>query len=151
MRRPILVALGGASALLIVGMLISLVMARQPAATYAVDSPPGAVAAYLRLLEEGQVDRAYAMVSASAMTNGPYGSAMTLSDYHRQFDNWSQRSHRATLVRSQVTATTASVVVDIATFSGGAFGGSDNTQRVTFTLVQAKGRWLISGPQYLGY
>jgi hypothetical protein len=102
------------------------------------------VATYLRLLQGGQVDAAFQMTDFSG-----WGSTMSLNNFHQQYDNWSQQSHRVVLVQSQVQSDTASITVDISTFSGGAFGASDQTYRQTFTLERRSTGWLITGPAYI--
>ncbi len=118
--RFILVLMGGVGALLVVGIVVTIVVAGHSETSYPPTSPQGTLASYLRLLQAGQVDRAYATVSMG----------MDLGQFHQQYDSWSQRSHRVTVVQSSTTDdSTASVTVDISTFSGGTFGASDQTGR----------------------
>ena len=146
--RPfVLMLIGAIGVLVVAGIVTTLIAARQPVARYPMNSPEGTVATYLRLLQNGQVDRAYGLVSLD--TEAPMEPPMTLQRFHAQFDSWSQTSHRATLVRSSVSGSIASVTVDITTFSAGAFGASDQTSRVTFTLKRTGGNWRITGPRYL--
>ena len=131
MYRSLLVLLGGAGALLAAGVVVALVAVRQPETAYPAHSPQRTVATYLRLLQDGRVDTAYALV------------------FHEQFDTWSQTPHRVTLLQAGTSGPDASVTVEIAAFSAGPFGASDQTHRQTFTLVRQGGAWRITGPEYL--
>lgn len=146
-QRSILLLMGATGALLAVGIVVALAAARQPAARYPATSPQGTVATYLRLLQDGQVDRAYTLVSMDAPS--PMQQPMTLSLFHQQFDNWDQTARRVTLIHTDTSADTASVTVEIAAFSAGAFGASDQTGRQTFTLARLHGMWRITGPAYI--
>jgi hypothetical protein len=139
MYRSLLVLLGGAGALLAAGVVVALVAVGQPETAYPAHSPQGTVATYLRLLQNGKVDAAYALVSMDT----------DRSSFHQQFDTWSQTPHRVTLVQAGTSGRDASVTVDIAAFSAGAYGASDQTGRQTFTLVRRGGVWRITGPEYL--
>ena len=144
-RRSLLI-LGGVGALLLAGVVVALLAARQPEARYAAHSPQATVATYFRLLQEGKVDQAYALTQFE----DPY-RVISLSDFHQQYDSWSQASHRVTAVSATTSGGTASVTVDISVFSGGTFGASDRTHRATITLSRTGGTWYITGPQWLGY
>ena len=139
MYRSLLVLLGGAAALLAAGVVVALVAVRQPETAYPAHSPQGTVATYLRLLQDGKVDTAYALVDMD----------IDRERFHEQFDSWSQRPHRVTLLQAATSGSDASVTVEIAAFSAGAFGASDRTSRQTFTLVRQGGAWRITGPEYL--
>ncbi len=138
-QRSVLLLVGGAIALLLAGVIVTLLVTGAPETVYPEDSPEGTVATYLRLLEDGEVEQAYALVSMR----------IDREQFRQQFSNWSERSHRVTLVRSSTDGDSATVVVDISTFSGGAFGASDQTNRQTFTLRRQNGSWRITGPEYL--
>ena len=139
MYRSLLVLLGGAAALLAAGVVVALVAVRQPEMAYPAHSPQGTVATYLRLLQDGKVDTAYALVAMD----------VDRERFHEQFDTWSQTPHRVTLLQADTNGPDASVTVEIAAFSAGAFGASDRTSRQTFTLVRQGGAWRITGPEYL--
>ena len=139
MYRSLLVLLGGAAALLAAGVVVALVAVRQPETAYPAHSPQGTVATYLRLLQNGKVDTAYALVAMD----------MDRERFHEQFDTWSQTPHRVTLLQASTSGSDASVTVEIAAFSAGPFGASDRTSRQTFTLVRQGGAWRITGPEYL--
>ena len=139
MYRSLLVLLGGAAALLAAGVVVALVAVRQPETAYPAHSPQGTVATYLRLLQDGKVDVAYALVAMD----------MARQQFHQQFDTWGQTPHRVTLLQAGTSGSDASVTVEIAAFSPGAFGPSDRTSRQTFTLVRQGGAWRITGPEYL--
>ena len=139
MYRSLLVLLGGAAALLAAGVVVALVAVRQPETAYPAHSPQGTVATYLRLLQDGKVDTAYALVDMD----------IDRERFHEQFDTWGQTPHRVTLLQADTNGPDASVTVEIATFSAGPFGASDRTSRQTFTLVRQGGAWRITGPEYL--
>src|SRR5207248_3870933 len=112
------------------------------------------VATYLHLLQNGRVDTAYALVAMdracrSSALQPPGQVCLDRERFHEQFDNWSQRPHRVTLLQAGTSGADASVTVEIAAFSGGAFGASDQTSRQTFTLVRQGGAWRITGPDYI--
>lgn len=129
----------GASVILVVlGVVMALLSARQPETTYPPDSPEGTVASFLRLLQDGQVDQAYTLVAMN----------LDRQEFQQRYADWSQQSHRVTLVRSSMRGDTATVTVDLATFSAGPFGAEDQTSRETFTLERKAGMWRITGPLY---
>jgi hypothetical protein len=143
MYRSLLVLLGGAGALLAAGVVVALVAVRQPETAYPAHSPQATVATYLRLLQNGQVDTAYPLVAFSRRSE--QCCHMDREQFHQQFDTWSQTPHRVTLLKAGTSGPDASVTVEIATFSAGAFGASDQTCRQTFTLVRQGGAWRITG------
>ncbi len=138
-ERFVLLLVGGTIALLLAGVVVTLLVTRAPETVYPEDSPEGTVATYLRLLEDGEVEQAYALVSMR----------IDREQFRQQFSYWSERAHRVTLVRSSMQGDSATVVVDISTFSGGAFGPSDQTRRQSFTLRRQNGSWRITSPEYL--
>ncbi len=138
MQRSILLLVGGAVILLVTGIVVALLTARQPETAYPPDSPEGTVASFLRLLQDGQVDQAYALGALN----------LDREEFQQRFADWNQRSHRVTLVRSNTSGDTATVTVDLATFSAGPFGAEDQTRRETFTLERKDGTWRITGPEY---
>ena len=112
------------------------------------------VADYLRLLQNGQVDEAYALTAFEpAPIPAPYGppylAPTTREGFHQAFDAWSQTPHQVVLLRSSVTGDRASVTVEVATFSPDVLGGGDRRSQQTFTLVRQNGAWRITGPSYL--
>lgn len=145
MQRSMAILIAGVAVLLLIGVVFALVASRRPETTFPPDSPEGTVATYLRLLQDGQVDEAYALTALED------ARPMTLEDFHRQFDRWSQTPHRVTLLRSNAASERASVTVEISTFSSapGLFETADRTSQQTFTLVRREGTWLITGPRYL--
>ena len=141
MRRSMLGATASVVILLVLVGGVTSYAARRGDTAYPAGSPEATLSAYLRLLQDGQVDRAYALVSPAMGVTPP--------DFHQQYDTWGQQSHRVTLVRSTVAGGSASVTVDITTFSAGPFGASDDTSRQTFTLAHGRGGWRVTGPVYL--
>jgi hypothetical protein len=146
LERSILLLIGGMGALLALGIAIALVAAHRPEASYPPGSPQQAVATYLRLLQDGKVDQAYAM---TAFREGPNGFRVPREQFNQMFGDWSSRSHRVTLLRASTKGSSATVQVEISAFSGNLFGGSDQTSRQTFTLSRRHGAWRITGPEYL--
>jgi hypothetical protein len=140
--RSIVILLAGAAGLLVAGVTVAVVTSHQPATTFPAGSPEAAVATYLRLLQNGQVDEAYAMTAFAQPT-------ITREDYHQRFDYWSEQPHRVTLVRTSIAGDQAAVTVETSTFRPGLFGADDNTVQQTITLVRRQGNWLITGPDYL--
>lgn len=131
-------------ALAAVGLTLAFFSLRQPATSYPKGSPEHAVATYLNYLQQGNIDRAYAMTnfSPSAAPGDPR------SNFHQQWDGWNARSHRVTVVRTSRFGNGASVTVDVEAFSGGPLGASSTTNRVTFTLQHERGVWRITGPVF---
>ncbi len=127
--------------LLTVAGVVASNAARQQDTSYPPGSPQATVSSYLHLLQDGQVDRAYALVSPDMWVPAQV--------FHQQYDTWGQRSHRVTLVQFNTASQSASVTVDIATFSAGPWGASDQTQRATFTLARERGKWRMTGPEYM--
>lgn len=143
MQRSVLVLLAGAGALLLVGIVVAIAAIRQPEAAYPPGSPEATVAGFVRLLEDGKLDEAYDLTAIPTLSR---------EEFHEQLDNWSQTPRRITLVRSDVDGDRATVVVDVSTFSSGdALEVDDQTYRQTFQLRREGGKWLITGPEYLGY
>lgn len=143
-RRSRLGAAAGVAGVIILLVIVGIVLsyaARRGDAAYPVGSPEATLSAYLRLLQDGQVDRAYALVDPA--------TGSTLQEFHQQYDAWNQRSHRVALVRSTVAGRSASITIDVTTFSAGSFGASDYSSRQTFTLTHAPGGWRITAPAYL--
>ena len=143
-QRSLLILAAGTALLLLCGTVVGLAASHQSPPAYPRNSPQATVARYLRFLQSGQVDAAFQMTDF-----GGWGATMSLENFHLQYDNWSQQAHRVTLVQAKVDGDTASITVDISTFSGGAFGASDQTNRQTFTLERISKGWLITGPEYI--
>jgi hypothetical protein len=142
--RSVLKWLGVLGALTAIGLILALFALRQPAKSYPKGSPEHAVAAYLEYLQQGNVDRAYSMTSfpPSGIPGDPR------SNFHQQWDGWSARSHRVTVVHTSRFGNGASVTVDVEAFSGGPLGASDTSNRATFTLRHEHGSWRIGGPLF---
>ena len=139
------ILLGGAVLVLAAGIVFAIVAARRPETTFPPGSPEAAVATYLRLLQQGQTDDAFAM---TAFPSGGDPPGTTRERFHAQFDHWSQTPHRVTLLRSSTTGDQASVTVEIATFSPAIFRSNDQSAQQTFTLAHQDGAWRITGPPY---
>lgn len=144
--RSVVVLIGGVAALLALGVVVAVLTARRPDVTFPSGSPQETVATYLRLLQEGRVDDAYALTAFPA--SDPY--PMTRERFHEQLDHWSATPHRVTLARTTVQGDRATVVVQIAGFRPGLFGGGDSAQQVDVTLVRTSAGWRVTGPPYLG-
>jgi hypothetical protein len=142
MQRSMLVMLIGTVVLLLAGVLVALVTAHRTPTTFPAGSPQATVATYLRLLQDGQVDDAYAMAAFDQPT-------MTRERYHQAFDHWNQQPHRVTLLRTTVTTDQATVTVEISTFTSTLLGAGDHSSQQTFTLLLRQGHWLVTGPPYL--
>ena len=138
--------------LLVAGSIVAVVATRQPAVTYPPGSPEATAATYLRLLQNGQVDEAYAL-TAFPPGPSPYGSPtdypMTRERFHAQFDQWSETPHQVVLLRSTVTGDHASVTVEITAFRPDLLGGNDQRAQQTLTLVRQDGVWRVTGPAFL--
>ena len=144
MQRSLVFLVGGVVAILVLGIVVATLVVRQPEATFPPNSPEGTVAAYLRLLQDGRVDEAYDL---TAFDDSPM--VMTRSRFHEQYDRWSARPHRVTLVRSSVRGNDATVVVDVTAFNSGLFNSSDTGTTTTVTLRRTGDAWRVTGPTYL--
>jgi hypothetical protein len=144
-RHSLLILVSGAGTLLVVGALVAALATHQPEATYRPNTPEYTVATFYRLLQQGKVDQAYDMTAPWAYSyfNGP-------AEFHGQLDNWSQTSHRVTLVSTSSNADHASVTVDISALSSSPLGPIDQTCRKTITLERHDGTWQITGPTWFG-
>lgn len=139
--RSFLLLVAGAAVLLIAGVLVAVIASRSSETVYPAGTPQHAVATYLRLLQTGNVDRAYGMTAFRS--HDP-----SRAEFHQIWDGWSSSSHRVVLVRMRESGGTAAVTVDATSFAADPFGSEDQTNRVTFTLVQRGRSWLITGPAY---
>ncbi|HEX6509278.1 MAG TPA: hypothetical protein VF221_16750 [Chloroflexota bacterium] len=138
-NRSLWILLIGVVVLLFAGIATAVVVSRGGPAVKPAGTPTGTIQRYMALLQNGEVDRAYAMTSRWEDRR----------IFHDEFDSWSQSSHRVTLVRSTVDGSNAAVTVDISSFSGGPFGAAEDTNRVTFPLMRHGKRWLVTGSDYL--
>lgn len=149
MLPPSLLAIfAGVLVLLLAGVLVAVVAARQPAAAYPAGSPEATVAAYLRLLQSGQLDEAYALTDF-APGAAPFAAPMTRERFHALFDSWSQTPHQVLLLRASVIGDVASVTVEITTLHPDLFGGSEQRVQQTITLIRQDGAWRVTGPEWL--
>ena len=148
LRRSLAILAGGLALLILIGVTVTVIASRQAEATFPADSAPGTVATYLRLLQDGQIDDAYALTAFPDSREGPRSPA-TREGFHQQMDRWSQQPHRVLLVRSNTNGAQATVVVEVSTFIPDVFGASDRTIQQTFTLERRAGAWRITGPVYL--
>ncbi len=139
-QRSVLGLLAVSVVLLVVGVVVAIGTSRQPAASYPPGSPEATVAEFVRLIEDGEVDEPYELISVPGLSR---------ERFRQQFSYGSEASRRVTLVRSDIEGDEATVVVDITTFSsGGTLGVSDYSYRETYRLHRESGRWLITSPEY---
>lgn len=143
---PFLAVIGGAILLLIAGIVLSVVLSHsEQTVTYRPNSPQRTVQRYLNLLQSGKTDAAYSLTD---ITNfGP--GTMSRAQFDQQFASWSGTSHQVTMGSTMVAGRSATVTVEISSFSGGPFGASTGSNRVAITLEKIGGRWLVTGPPYL--
>lgn len=144
LQRSVLALLGGAVALLLVGVVIAVAASRQPETTYPPGSPEATVADFVRLIEAGKLDEAYALTDIAGLTR---------ERFDEQFDPAirGDSSRRVTLIRTNVDGDAATVVGAISTLSDpDSLDVSEYTNRQTYRLRRENGRWLITGPSYLG-
>lgn len=136
----------GAVLLIVAGIIVAIVITHnQGTARYDPASPQGTVQRYLNLLQNGKTDQAYRLTHITDFA----GHVMTRAEFTQQFASWSQTSHQVTLDSTTVSGRDATVTVQISSFSGGPFGTSTDSTRVSITLSKTGGRWLITGPPYL--
>ena len=102
------------------------------------------MADYLRLLQNGDVDGAFALTSMQVGSR-----PLDAQAFRNQNSHWSQSPHRVTLASSKTNGDQATVVVDVSMFEPDVLGGGDSTSRQTFMLVRRDGAWRISSPTSL--
>ena len=144
LQRSVIALLGGAVAVLLIGVVIAVAASRQPETTYAPGTPEATIANFVRLIEAGKLDEAYALTDIKGLTR---------ERFDEQFDPafTGDSSRRVTLVRTNVSGNNATVVVAISTFSDSdSLDVSEYTNRQTYRLKRENGRWLITGPSYFG-
>ncbi len=144
LQRSVVALLGVAVALLLAGVVVAIAASRQPEATYSPGTPEAAIADFVRLIEAGKVDEAYALTAIPGLSR---------ERFREQVDPAyrSESSRRVTLIRSEVKAETATVDVAITTLSHtDALDVSEDTTRQTYRLKRVNGKWLITGPTYFG-
>jgi hypothetical protein len=136
--------LGGAVAVLLLGVVITVAASRQPETTNPSGTPEATVANFVRLIEAGKLDEAYALTDIEGLTP---------ERFDEQFDPafTGDSSRRVTVVRTNVKGNNATVVVAISTFSDSdSLDVSEYTYRQTYRLKRENGQWLITGPSYAG-
>lgn len=142
-HKSVLGLIAGALAVLLVGVVVSIAASRQPESTYPPGSPEATIAEFVRLIEDGQLEEAYELTSIPGLTQ---------EEFVERFSYQGDASSRVTLVRSDVDGDTATVVVDVSTFSpDGPLDSSDYTYRETYQLRREAGRWVITGPEYFRF
>ena len=133
-HRSAVLLLGGAGLVLLAGLIVTLLVVREPEAAYAPNSPQSTVASFLRQLEQGEVDSAYALTT----------TATDRQSFQQQFGAWHSTSHRVALMQTTTNGNIASVTVRIRHFSAGAIGLPEESSEATFTLERQGGTWRIS-------
>jgi len=134
LHRAMVLLLGGASLVLLMGLLITLVVVRQPETAYAPNSPQAAAASFLRLLEQSHIDAAYVLTT----------KALDGQSFHRQFVAWHSTTHRVSLVQTAIHGDMAAVDLTIRRFAGGAVGLPEQSYQATLTLERVAGTWRVS-------
>lgn len=139
-RQPRAFLLAIAVAFGIIGILAATACERSPADA---TTPEGAVRLYLEALRAGDIDAAYAMLSAKLQTECKVDSLkIRRSELRQQLEDAS-----VVVRRTEITGTTASVEVsinsggaDVRPFGPRTTGGFDNAYR----LVMVAGIWQLS-------
>jgi hypothetical protein len=144
MNRSLAIIVACASALVMAGLVVALIAVRQPESAFPSGTPEAAVADYLRLLQNGDLDGAFALTSMQIGSR-----ALDSQTFHNQNSRWSEAPHRVTLVSSKTNGNQATVAVDVATFEPDVLGGSDRTSRQTFALARRDDGWRITTPTSL--
>ena len=93
LQRSVIGLLGGAVAVLLIGVVIAVAASRQPETTYPPGTPEATVADFVRLIEAGKLDEAYALTDIEGLTR---------ERFDEQFDPafTGDSSRRVTLVRT---------------------------------------------------
>jgi len=118
-------------------------------------TPEGVVAEYILAVRDRDADRAWELLTPTANVGFPTAppgvaaSPTTSRDAFRQqvanMPRSSDRQPRIRILDTTITGDTARVDVEVTTTSGGAplFGGGENSQSFTFTLMRSDGTWRI--------
>ena len=150
-QRSLVILVGVVVALLLAGAAFAVVASRRPEASFPPGSPEEAVATYLRLLQDGRLDEAFAL-TAFAEERDRHGPG-TREGFVERFGRWSETPHRVTLLRASTAGDGATVTVEISASRpggvGGPFSAPESTAQQTFTLARRDGAWRITGPTYL--
>ena len=150
-QRSLVILVGVVVALLLAGVAFAVVASRRPETSFPPGSPEETVATYLRLLQDGRLEEAYAL-TAFEEPRDRHGPG-TREGFVERFERWSETPHRVTLLRANAAGDGATVTVEISAFRpggvGGPFSAPESTAQQTFTLARRNGAWRITGPPYL--
>ncbi len=150
-HRSLVILVGAVVALLLAGVAFAVVASRRPETSFPPGSPEETVATYLRLLQDGRLDEAFAL-TAFVEERDRHGLG-TREGFVERFGHWSATPHRVTLLRSSASGDQATVTVEISAFQpggvGGPFSAPESTAQQTFTLARRDGAWRITGPTFL--
>ncbi|MCL4540973.1 MAG: hypothetical protein M1396_01325 [Chloroflexi bacterium] len=148
MRRwSFVILVSGIILVLGLGIVLTIVVACQPEASFPPGSAAATVATYLRLVQHGQADEAFALTDFTR----PVGNSnvpVPQTQFYQWANHWSQQAHRVLLVRSSEHDGHASVVVEVTAFSPDLLAADQGT-RQTFTLERRNGVWKITSPLFL--
>ena len=138
--RPNLVVATVVGIVAVIAVVAGIVSASRHAPTYAPGTPVAVVQAYLTAV----IDADHRAAAARLSTESP----CTVDDLDRAF---LPEGVRVVLRDSRTDGDTAQVRVDVIRSTGGPFGMSEYSEKVTFRLARAGGAWLITGSPWPMY
>lgn len=124
----------------VVAVVAGVLAATRQAPEYDRGTPAGVVQAYLSAVIDGNNQEAAGFLAAD--------SSCDLTDLDRAYV---PDEVRVVLRDTEVDAGTARVAVDVAMSSGDLFGGSEYSEKHTFSLTRVGGGWLITGEPWPMY
>ncbi len=132
--RPPVVPVVVVAAVAVLAVVAAVVAANRSTPTYGPGTATGVAQRYLAAVVDGDHAAAARLLAA----DGP----CTIDDLDR---SGVPDGVRVVLLGTRVAADTAQVDVDVATPSGGPFGGSEDTEKRTLRLVRVAGDWRVTG------
>lgn len=136
MRRPStsnLVLLAVAALVIALAVVAAVTSTRRDAAVPDTSTPQGVAQTFVAAVIEGDDDTAVAQLDPSLGCSVPLPQS------------WPPASATVSVVSSDISGTSARVVLEITEGSGGSLLGEPYTHRETFSLTRRDGRWLIGG------
>ena len=140
-------------ALLTVVALVSLLVTRPARPAGQLKTPDGVVTAFVLAVQAGNAAEAWFYVSPQAAPPGPSLPAppdkagrpsLTRDEFQSEVDGArGQQRSRIRIVSVSPTGDTATVVLEVTSFSSSPFGGA-NSHTVAVTLARQGGSWLIT-------
>ena len=137
-----LIVLGAIVALIGVALVLVLAVPKGPT-SYEPGSPEAAFQTFYRAFQDGDLEGAHGIFSASVK------GELTLAEYRRvsaEHDWQRHEDRRVVLAGTDVTGDRANLHLRIDQFDGGGLGAARNSYERTIRIVREGGVWLIDEP-----